>query len=306
MNIVLARTFLEVVASGNFFTAADRLHVTQSTVSMRIKALEDVLGRKLFERHKSGSELTAAGNQFRLYAEVLVGTWERARQEIVLPAGIEAVLSIGSESHLWDSFLIGWLGEFRDTHKDVAVRAEIGDSSWLTRQLLEGLLDLAITYTPNARSGVVVEPLYEETLVLVSHKARGLMRWSPDYIYTDWGSDIREAHSRAYPEGNRPSLTGSLGALSIRLVLKNGGSGYFPLGSVKPYIDQKQLFIVTGAPVFERKVYCVYHQLSGPKILAAALGDIRAASRRMNGVMTKPARKSRRGARRGQGIEDDA
>ncbi len=288
MNIVLARTFLEVVESGNFFTAADRLHVTQSTISMRVKALEDELGRKLFVRHKSGTKLTAAGNQFRLYAELLVSTWERARQEIVLPAGIEAVLSIGAESHLWDSFLIGWLRAFRDENKDVAVRAEIGDSAWLTRQLSEGLLDIAVTYTPNARSGVVVEPLYDEKLVLVSHKPRGLLRWSPDYIYTDWGSDIREAHSRAYPGGNRPSLTGSLGPLSIRLVLENGGSGYFPLGSVRGYVARKKLFIVTDAPVFERKVYCVYsHQMKAPKWLTAVLDEIRAASRQMGRLGAK-------------------
>jgi DNA-binding transcriptional LysR family regulator len=281
MNIVLARTFLEVLESGNFFTAAERLHVTQSTVSMRVKALEEVLGRKLFVRHKSGTKLTAAGNQFRAYAELLVSTWERARQEIVLPAGIEAVLSIGAESHLWDSFLLGWLREFRDGNADIAVRAEIGDSAWLTRQLSEGLLDIAVTYTPNARSGFVVEALHEERLVLVSHKPRGLMRWSPDYIYTDWGADIREAHSRAYPGGNRPSLTGSLGPLSIRLVLANGGSGYFPFGSVQDYIARKKLFLVADAPVFTRRVYCVHsHQVKAPKWLTAVLDDIRAASRR--------------------------
>jgi LysR family transcriptional regulator, flagellar master operon regulator len=293
MNIVLARTFLEVVESGNFLTAADRLHVTQSTISMRVKALEAVVGRKLFVRHKSGTKLTAAGQQFRLYAELLVSTWERARQEIVLPAGIDAVLSMGAESPLWDSFLIGWLGKFRGEHKKVAVRAEIGDSTWLTRQLAEGLLDIAVTYTPNARSGIVVEPLYNEKLVLVSHKARSLMRWSPDYIYTDWGPDIREAHSRAYPEGNRPSLTGSLGALSIRLVLENGGSGYFPLGSISRYIAEKKLFLVSGAPAFERKVYCVYcHPIKAPMILSAVLDHLRAASQRMSTLGTVPGKKS--------------
>jgi DNA-binding transcriptional LysR family regulator len=293
MNIVLARTFLEVVESGNFFTAADRLHVTQSTISMRIKALEAVLGRKLFVRHKSGTKLTAAGQQFRLYAELLVSTWERARQEIVLPAGIEAVLSIGAESHLWDSFLIEWLGKFRGAHKDVAVRAEIGDSTWLTRQLTEGLLDIAITYTPNARSGLVVEPLYEEKLVLVSHKSRSLMRWSPDYIYSDWGSDIREAHSRAYPGGNRPSLTGSLGALAIRLMHENGGSGYFPLGSVSSYIAEKKLFLVSGAPAFARKVYCVYsHAMKAPGILVGVLDQLRSASERMSRLSAAIAKRS--------------
>jgi LysR family transcriptional regulator, flagellar master operon regulator len=285
MNIVLARTFLEVVESGNFFAAADRMHVTHSTVSMRVKALEEELGRKLFVRHKSGTKLTAAGNQFRLYAELLVSTWERARQEIVLPAGIEAVLAIGAEAHLWDSFLVGWLSRFRAAHKDVAVRAEAGDSLWLSRQLSEGLLDIAVTYTPNARAGLVIEPLYDEKLVLVSHKRRGLMRWSPDYIYTEWGPDIREAHSRAYPGGNRPSLTGSLGPLAIRLVLENGGSGYFPIGSVSSYIARKKLFMVTDAPVFERRVYCVFtHQMKASSWLEVVLEDLRVMSRRVESL----------------------
>ena len=288
MNIVLARTFLEVVENGNFFTAAERLHVTQSTVSMRIKALEHGLGRKLFVRHKSGAKLTAAGNQFRLYAELLMTTWERARQEIVLPAGIKDVLSVGAESHIWDSYLLGWLREFRDDHKDVAVRAEIGDPAWLTRQLSESLLDIAICYAPNARSGIVVEPLYDERLVLVSHKPRGVIRTNPYYIYTEWGPDIREAHSRAYPGSIRPSLTGSLGPLSIRLVLENGGSGYFPFGSVREHILRKRLFLVSGAPVFERKVYCMYSHATKPsKWLSEVLDEIRESSREMDKLGAK-------------------
>ena len=65
MNIDLARTFLEIAETGNFNKAAERLDVTQSTVSMRIKALEDEIGRPLFTRSKTGTELTPAGHQFR-------------------------------------------------------------------------------------------------------------------------------------------------------------------------------------------------------------------------------------------------
>jgi DNA-binding transcriptional LysR family regulator len=47
----LGRTFLAVVAAGNFISAAERLHVTQSTVSTRIRSLEDQLGCTLFVRN---------------------------------------------------------------------------------------------------------------------------------------------------------------------------------------------------------------------------------------------------------------
>ncbi|MDX1743391.1 MAG: LysR family transcriptional regulator, partial [Ruegeria sp.] len=61
MDIELARTFLAVVETGTFFDAANRVHVTQSTVSMRIRTLEQQLGQAVFERGKSGATLTPAG-----------------------------------------------------------------------------------------------------------------------------------------------------------------------------------------------------------------------------------------------------
>jgi len=281
MNTVLARTFIEVVESGSFLAAAERLNVTQSTVSMRIKALEEEVGRQLFVRGKSGTEPTAAGHQFRPYIELLLNAWERARQEIALPTGIEAVLSIGAEGHLWDSFLIRWLSGFRGSHTHVAVRAETGEAAWLTKQLAESLLDIVVTYTPNARSGVVIEPLYDEKLVLVSHVPRGVERWRPDYIYTDWGSDFREAHTRAYPGVNRPILTGNLGALTVRLIIEGGGSGYFPIGAVREHLARKTLFLVSGAPVFERRVYCVFaRQREARNLLPAVIEDLLVFGRR--------------------------
>ena len=62
MDINLARTFLEVLASGSFGAAAERLHLTQTAVSARIRALEDQLGRRLFVRNKAGARLTPASS----------------------------------------------------------------------------------------------------------------------------------------------------------------------------------------------------------------------------------------------------
>ena len=65
MDINLARTFLMVAETGSFIDAARKMNVTQSTVSARIKSLEDLLGRPLFERSKNGAELTSSGSQFQ-------------------------------------------------------------------------------------------------------------------------------------------------------------------------------------------------------------------------------------------------
>ena len=109
MNIALARTFLEILEAGNLNRAAERLHVTQSTVTMRINALEEQLGQRLLVRNKSGVGLTNAGFKFRRYAEMLVQIWHQAQQEIALPAPFEGTLNIGFEVDLWNGGVGGWL-----------------------------------------------------------------------------------------------------------------------------------------------------------------------------------------------------
>ena len=68
MKIDHIRTFLEIATCGNFKRAAGNLNVTQSTVSARVKAMEEQFGRPLFTRGHAGVELTYAGQRFRRYA----------------------------------------------------------------------------------------------------------------------------------------------------------------------------------------------------------------------------------------------
>jgi LysR family transcriptional regulator, flagellar master operon regulator len=87
MDTELARTFLEIVSTGNFIRAAERLNVGQTTVSARIHTLEQQLGWPLFVRNKGGASLTPAGEQFLRYAPTFVQLWQRARhQERCRPA----------------------------------------------------------------------------------------------------------------------------------------------------------------------------------------------------------------------------
>ena len=77
MNIEHARTFLAVADTGSFVSAAERLHVTQSTVSARIRALEDLLGRPLFTRNKAGAVLTTRASISSFMLGRWCGRWNR-------------------------------------------------------------------------------------------------------------------------------------------------------------------------------------------------------------------------------------
>ena len=78
MNPELIDTFLDLCETRSFNRTAERLGVTQSTVSGRVRALEKLLGRRLFQRSRSGTELTTEGLMFAPHARSLRVAWAEA------------------------------------------------------------------------------------------------------------------------------------------------------------------------------------------------------------------------------------
>jgi LysR family transcriptional regulator, flagellar master operon regulator len=275
MDIALARTFLEVVAQGSFVAAAQRLHVTQTAVSARVKSLEDQLGTPLFRRHKSGTVLTAAGERFLPYASSLLQLWERARHQIALPPGREGVVVLGCEPSLWDPLLRQWLEWMKREAPELAVRAEISSSGKLLEQIANGTLDIAIVYAPHHRPGTRVELLIEEKLVLVTTDAEASPPEAHEYVYVDWGPEFGEQHRLLYPEWSRPSLSSDFGPLVREYLLSMGGAGYFRLGVVRSHIESGKLRRVPGAPEFPYPAYAVYSEGADEAVLTRALHGLR-------------------------------
>ncbi len=276
MNIDHIRTFLEIAATGNFNRAAERLSVTQSTVSARIRALESRLDRPLFVRGRSGVELTVAGRRFQRYALSVVRTWEQARQEIALPVGFRGAFGLGAQVSLWEHLILRWIPWMRAHAADVALRLEADYSHSLMRQLADGLIDIGVMYMPRNAPGLVTEELLEERLVAVSTRP-GVRRldWR-DYVFVDWGDDFRAAHSEAFPDMAATAVSVGLGAMGLQFILANGGSGYFPLRVVRPLLAEKRLYRIPRAPTFRRPAYMVYSETpTDDRLLALAIAGLR-------------------------------
>jgi len=253
LDIDLARTFLEIVRTGSFMAAADRLHITQTTVTARVQNLEGQLGCRLFVRNRSGATLTDHGERFASHASQLVQTWEAARRELPLPQGAESVLTLGAEISLWNPLLLNWLSALRDVLPDVALRIEVGEPRSLHERLEQGVLDAVLVHQPDYWPGMQVEQLLEEKLILVRtpHTAE-------PYVYVDWGAHFRQQHDAALPEKARAGLTMDLGPLAIQYLVANGGSGYFRTRVAQPYLENGALIREADAPEFSYPVFLVY------------------------------------------------
>ncbi len=258
MDTELARTFLTVVATGNFIGAAERLHVSQSTISTRIHSLEALLGCVLFVRNKAGTTLTAAGRQFQRHASALVRTVEQARHEIGIPKGFSGTLAIGGRIGLWEEFLLQWLPLMQKANPNIAIRAESGLEPEIMSGLIEGRIDIGIMYVPHSRPGLKIEKLFEERLILVSTTPTKGPELQPGYVYVEWGPEFYARHNVSFPNFGGPALTANVGWLGLQHVQRNGGSGYFPLRIVHHHLQDGTLNLVRGAPDFLIPAYAVY------------------------------------------------
>jgi DNA-binding transcriptional LysR family regulator len=299
MDTELAKTFLAIVSTGSFIRAADRLHVAQTTVSARIRILEQRLGRPLFVRNKAGASLTPAGERFLRYAPTFLQLWERARQQVGVPPGHRSVLTIGGEVSLWQPLVLDWVLWMRASLRDVAVRVHVDVPQDLINQVAAGLVDAAVMYAPPHRPGLKIDLLMEEKLVLATTDPRRLSSGAADFVAVDWGPDFAREYSASFPDANSPGLMANLGPLALDYVLKAGGSGYFRLRVVEPLIASGQLRLVADAPQFSYPIYVVYSSDADEPALASAVSGLRAvAAAKPDGRTSYIPRETRSGARK--------
>jgi LysR family transcriptional regulator, cell division regulator len=162
--------FLEVARQGNVSRAATGLTVSQPTLSMALKRIEESLGSELFVRFKTGVSLTPTGRRFVQEAQSLLDQWERIRQ-----------VSSQEQQSLGGHFRIG-------AHVSVALytlpvllprlRAEMPDIeiSWIhdlsrnvSQKILDNEIDLALVINPVEHPDLVIVPLAKDTVTFWKH-----------------------------------------------------------------------------------------------------------------------------------------
>jgi DNA-binding transcriptional LysR family regulator len=274
MDIEQIRTFLSVAANGSFLEAANRLHVTQSTVSTRIQRLESYLGVTLFVRNRSGAALTLPGQRFLRHAKSLLLTLEQARHDIGLPSRFRASITVGTRIALWEELLPRWVGDMRKQAPDISIRSQIGFEEDLMRALIEGRMDVAIMYTPQHNPGLQIEHLFDETLALLTTDPD--RPWpNDDYIYVDWGPAFYALHSSRYPDLESPPQMVNIGWLGVQLIISNGGSCFLPMRMAEPLIQAGKLFHVPDSPRFRLPTYMVFPRDSDSIVLQQVLDSLR-------------------------------
>ncbi len=122
LDLVLLRTFVSVVDTGNFTRAGEHLHLTQSTVSQQVIRLEQNLGCRLLDRSQRQVLPTEEGERLLGYARRLLRLSDEA-SEALSPAHGDGVLRLGVPEDLAGEVLMPVLTRFTKSVRDCAWRS---------------------------------------------------------------------------------------------------------------------------------------------------------------------------------------
>jgi len=163
------KVFRAVAKHLNFRKAAEHLFLTQPAVTLQIKALENDLGVRLFDRAAGRISLTRQGSILLGYAHKVATLISDAEREIGTDDGkVSGDLSLGVSTTIAQYVLPRLIGAFLDEHPRVQFSLRSGNTSEVVRFLLDGKVSIGLIEGPARDRSVRTEPFMEDELVLIT------------------------------------------------------------------------------------------------------------------------------------------
>lgn len=166
MTLTQLSYMIAVAEAGNFTVAAERVFVTQPTLSMQIQKLEDELGVKIFNRSKKPIRLTKVGEQILIQARNIIAESKRMEDIVAQEKGfIGGAFKLGIIPTVMPTLLPMFLNAFIKKYPKVNLSIEEMNTATIIQNLSEGKLDAGIAATPLKNEKLEERPLYYEPFV---------------------------------------------------------------------------------------------------------------------------------------------
>lgn len=225
LPIDVLRTFVAAAESGNFTRAGERVHRTQSAVSMQMKRLEEDMDARLFTRQGRGMALTGRGEALLGYARRLLALHDEAVASLTEPE-VRGEVRLGAPDGYASLHLPHILADFSRDHPRVRVDLTCDTSDSLRRMLAAGELDLAVCTCGDVLDGG--RPIHRERVIWMAppigrpeeEDPLPLAVFHHGCVQRAWALKALESMGRAYRIAfSSPSISGILAAVRSGLAV---------------------------------------------------------------------------------------
>ncbi len=180
MDLTQLRYLLAIAQAGSLSAAAKKLRVSQPTLTVAMRRLEEELGSTLLTRDHRGVSLTSTGEALRVHAEQAVSLLESATLQVrELERSLEGSFILGCHESLGAYFLPGFLSEFLTTETRIDLSLWNGTSALVQQSVLERRIHFGLVVNPRPVADLVIVPLFHDAVDLLISSHHGKAEASP-------------------------------------------------------------------------------------------------------------------------------
>lgn len=258
--------FLEIAQTLNITKAAQRLGVTQPTLSQSLKRLEASIGAELVIRSKGGVELTVAGKELLKHAQRLREDWERVKSEAQRSTReVRGNVKLGCHPSVGLYSVDLFLPALMKEHPGLEITLVHDLSRKILDKVVNYEIDLGLVINPFGHPDLVMSHLLDDEVKV--WRAPGTptdtLLAHPELLQTQ---DIMKRLKRAGSPFRRVLTSNSLEILA-RLTLAGAGCGILPGRVVEIFDRERKLRALPESPTFKDRLFVV-HRVENKEIEA--------------------------------------
>jgi len=275
MNVTLdqLKAFERIVRLGTFHAAAVDLHLTQPSVSTRIKELESALNVQLFVRNGPRISMTAEGHALIEYADRMLGTAGEIVQRFRTRDPLKGVLRLGMNESFAMISVLDLIRRLEHHYPAIRTSLFVGDTGTVSQMLNEQKLDIAIVSDPNVEAHVTQQSLGKNHFGWFAHAGFAVTR----EVFTP--ADLCALHLFISPSTARLHATATnwfAGAhvtpervstcntlwVTVQAVLQGLGVGLLPIRVMQPDLEAFRVKRLPVKPEIEPHNVSICYQTS--------------------------------------------
>lgn len=256
--------FLEVSTTLNLSRASERLGISQPSLSLAVKRLEQSVGMPLFVRHKQGVTLTQAGKQLVLHARQLLQYWENTKsQALASQQEMQGYFTLGCHSIIAIYMVSGFLPDLLENYPKLEIHLKHDISRRITEQVINLSIDIGIVVNPFQHPDLIIRKLCDDKVtfwvgegareIQNIHSKQAIILCEPDLTQTQ---SLLKKCKKAGVLFERIMTMNSLEVVA-NLTANGCGIGILPTRAAKAMYPDK-LKRVPKAPVYSDEVCLVY------------------------------------------------
>jgi len=253
--------FIEVSNTLNFSRAAERVGISQPSLSAAIKRLENSIGVELFIRHQKGVTITKAGIQLLAHAKQLLQCWKKV-QSLALTSSNEpaGTFTIGSHPSLALFSFPGFLPKLLKKYPKLELQLKLDLSRKIVDQVMDLTIDLAIVANPIKHPNLIIQKLFNDEVTFwcstephpIANLSSGQANiiCDPELLQTQWLLNNLQkdfTYSRMLSSNNLEVI--------VELTAQGCGVGILPTTVAKRH---KKLQRVPNARVYTDEICLIY------------------------------------------------